>query len=128
MRKTDAWLVPERRVHHMADLEEARAVFSGIYSESKLEPSRGLAFSCELKVIACGSIHFVHGLWPTGGRCTIPRVLGRYRRELRGPLVFNVALNPTSAAGVGPILKLFAEGLELPSISSFFVASLRARS
>ncbi|ATB40733.1 hypothetical protein CYFUS_006189 [Cystobacter fuscus] len=189
MRKTDVWLVPERRVHHMADLEEARAVFSGIYSESKLEPSRGLAFSCELKVITCGSIHFVHGIWPTGGRCTIPRVLGRYLitgalhgkahglhanepyeleperrsavlsperpvtlecppayqgrsvaleratleshftaltgRELRGPLVFDVALDLTSVAGVGPILKLFAEGLELPSISSFLVASLR---
>ncbi|MFE8595897.1 AraC family transcriptional regulator [Archangium violaceum] len=189
MRKTDVWLVPERRVHHMADLEEACAVFSGIYSESKLEPSRGLAFSCELKVITCGSIHFVHGIWPTGGRCTIPRVLGRYiitgalrgkahgfhanepyeleperrsavlsperpvtlecppgyqgrsvaldraaleshftaltGRELRGPLVFDVALDLTSVAGVGPILKLFAEGLELPSISAFLVASLR---
>jgi AraC-like DNA-binding protein len=189
MRKTDVWLVPERRVHHMADLEEARAVFSGIYSESKLEPSRGLAFSCELKVITCGSLRIVHGSWPTGGRCTIPQVLGRYLitgalrgmahglhanesyeleperrsavlsperpvtlecplayqgrsvaidratleshftaltgRELRGPLVFDVAMGLTSVAGVGPILKLFAEGLEQPSISSFLVASLR---
>ncbi|MFY0578352.1 hypothetical protein ACN28S_32200 [Cystobacter fuscus] len=47
MRKTDAWLVLERRIHHMANLEEARAVFSGIYSEAKLEPSRQPAFSCE---------------------------------------------------------------------------------
>ena len=31
----------------------------------------------------------------------------------------------TSVAGVGPILKLFAKGLELPSISSFLMASLR---
>ncbi|WP_395849692.1 helix-turn-helix domain-containing protein [Cystobacter fuscus] len=73
MRKTDVWLVPERRVHHMANLEEARAVFSGIYSEAKLEPSRQPAFSCELKVTTCESIHFVHGTWPTGGRCTIPQ-------------------------------------------------------
>ncbi|MFY0572699.1 helix-turn-helix domain-containing protein [Archangium lansingense] len=186
---TDVWLVPERRVHHMADLEEARAVISGIYSESKLEPLRGLAFSCELKVVTCGSIRLIHGTWPTGGRCTIPQVLGRYiitgalhgkahglhanepyeleperrsailspdrpvtlecppayqgrsvaieratleshftaltGRELRGPLVFEVALDLTSIAGVGPILKLFAEGLEPPSISSFLVASLR---
>ncbi|PTL77307.1 AraC family transcriptional regulator [Vitiosangium sp. GDMCC 1.1324] len=189
MRTTDVWLVPERRVHHMADLEEARAVIRGIYSESMLEPSRGLAFSCELKVITCGSIHIVHGTWPTGGRFTIPQILGRYLitgalrgnvhgihanepyvleperlsavlsperpvtlesspayqgrsvvieratleshftaltgRELRGPLVFDVALDLTSVAGVGSILKLFAEGLELPSISSFLVASLR---
>ncbi|QSQ24694.1 helix-turn-helix transcriptional regulator [Pyxidicoccus parkwayensis] len=189
MRTTDVWLVPERRVFRMANLEEARAVFSGIYSESKLEPSRGLAFSCELNVIACGEIRIVHGIWPTGGRCTIPRVLGRYiiagashgkahghhanepyeleperrgavfsperpvmlecppgyqgrsmaieratleshftaltSRELREPLVFDVALDLTSAAGAGPILKLFAEVLEQPSVSSFLVASLR---
>ncbi|NPC70776.1 MULTISPECIES: AraC family transcriptional regulator [Corallococcus] len=189
MRTTDVWLVPQSRVHHMADLEEARAVFSGIYSESRLEPSLGRAFSCELRVITCGAVRIVHETWPTGGRCTIPRVLGRYlitgalhgkargihanepyeleparrsavlsperpvtlecppayqgrsvaieratleshftaltSRELPGPLVFDVALDLTSAAGVGPILKLFVEVLELPTISSFLVASLR---
>jgi AraC-like DNA-binding protein len=69
---------PRRRLVDTSDVDEARRVFSGLYAESTLEPTRGASFRCTLDVVACGPIRVVAGSWSGGGRVVVPTLTGRY--------------------------------------------------
>lgn len=69
---------PARCLVSTREVEEARIAFSRLYTESTLEPIRGLSFECRLEIALHGAISVVTGSWPGGARAAAAVLEDRY--------------------------------------------------
>lgn len=67
-----------QRLVRTRDVDEARAVFSSLYTDSTIEPDPGVPFACTLDAVSFDGVNVITGSWPGGARVSAPVIGDRY--------------------------------------------------